>query len=106
MTSIYVLILVVSSATLILLGINVYLMTRPKKEQPDEKYLLMHQRLDAFRGAINAQRKKNRQSATQATLSVAQQVQSFTQGMTQIHENIKNVHDSMKNVVSFQEMFK
>lgn len=106
MGSISILIFVVSSATLILLGINVYMMLKPKKEQPDEKYLLMHQRLDALSAAMNDQLEKNRQSAMQATLSVHQQVQSFTQGMTKLQENIKQVQESVKNVSSFQDIFK
>jgi len=104
--SISILIFVVSSATLILLGINVYMMLKPKKEQPDEKYLLMHQRLDALSAAMNDQLEKNRQSAMQATLSVHQQVQSFTQGMTKLQEGLRNMHDSVKSVVSFQDLFR
>ncbi len=106
MTSISILIFVVSSATLILLGINVYMMLKSKKEQPDEKYLLMHQRLDAISATMNDQLEKNRQSAMQATLSVHQQVQSFTQGMTKLQEGLRNMHDSVKSVVSFQDLFR
>ena len=106
MTSISVLIFVVSSATLILLGINVYLMARPKKQEPDEKYLVLHQRFDALSALMNDQLEKNRQAGERATLTVSQQVQSFTQGMTQLHEGLKTMHDSVKNVVSFQDLFR
>ena len=106
MNPIFVLIFVVSSATFILLGINLYLIIRPKKQALDEKYLLMHQRLDALSASMNDQLEKNRQSSIQATLSVNQQVQSFTQGMTRLHENLKQVQESVKNVSSFQDIFK
>lgn len=104
--SIFLITLVVSSATLVLLGINLYMMTKPKKQEPDEKYLLMHQRLDAISTAVSDQLEKNRQSAMQATLAVNQQVQNFTQGMTRLHENLKQVQESVKNVSSFQDIFK
>ena len=106
MTSISILIFVVSSATLILLGINVYMMMRPKKQEPDEKYLVLHQRFDALSTMMNDQLEKNRQAGERATLTVSQQVQSFTQNMTQIQENMKQMHESVKSVSSFQDIFK
>src|SRR3989344_2778818 len=128
MTSISVLIFVVSSATLILLGINVYMMMKPKKEEPDEKYLVLHQRFDALSQVvssqltqnreasdkasatvsqlINEQLERSRQASERATLTVSQQVQSFTQNMTQIQENMKQMHESVKSVSSFQDIFK
>src|SRR3989344_9120331 len=117
MTSISILIFVVSSATLILLGINVYMMMKPKKHEPDEKYLVLHQRFDALsqivsnqlqqnREGINEQLERSRQASERATLTVSQQVQSFTQNMTQIQENMKQMHESVKSVSSFQDIFK
>ncbi|MEK7121537.1 MAG: DNA recombination protein RmuC, partial [Patescibacteria group bacterium] len=106
MTSISVLIFIVSSATLILLGINVYLMMKPKKQEPDEKYLVLHQRFDALSTMMNDQLEKNRQAGERATLTVSQQVQSFTRNMTQIQENMKQMHESVKSVSSFQDIFK
>ncbi|MEK7076167.1 MAG: DNA recombination protein RmuC [Patescibacteria group bacterium] len=106
MTSISILIFVVSSATLILLGINVYMMMKPKKQEPDEKYLVLHQRFDALSALMNDQLEKNRQAGERATLTVSQQVQSFTQNMTQIQENMKQMHESVKSVSSFQDIFK
>ena len=128
MTSISVLIFVVSSATLILLGINVYMMMKPKKQEPDEKYLVLHQRFDALSQVvssqltqnreasdrasatvsqlINEQLERSRQASERATLTVSQQVQSFTQNMTQIQENMKQMHESVKSVSSFQDIFK
>lgn len=123
----YILLFVVGSAVLIMLGINLYLVlkSRRKNPQPD---LVLHQRLDSVVSMINDQLEKNRQSTERATLSVSQligdqleksrqaseratltvhqQVQSFTQGMTQLHENLKQVHDSVKTVSSFQDIFK
>ena len=128
MTSISVLIFVVSSATLILLGINVYMMMKPKKQEPDEKYLVLHQRFDALSQIVSSQLQQNReasdrasatvsqlineqlersrQASERATLTVSQQVQSFTQNMTQIQENMKQMHESVKSVSSFQDIFK
>ena len=128
MTSISVLIFVVSSATLILLGINAYMMMRPKKQEPDEKYLVLHQRFDALSQIVSSQLQQNReasdkasatvsqlineqlersrQASERATLTVSQQVQSFTQNMTQIQENMKQMHESVKSVSSFQDIFK
>lgn len=108
MNPLYILISVVGLAALGILAINIYLLIKSRHGGQHEgaQYAVLHQRLDSFADLMNKQLEQNRQSSQQATLSVAQQVQSFTQGMTQIHENIKHVHDSMKNVVSFQEMFK
>ncbi|MBI2068878.1 MAG: DNA recombination protein RmuC [Candidatus Yanofskybacteria bacterium] len=110
---IYILLLVVSLSVLVLLGINLYILVKSKKRGPDQDYVVMHQRLDAMsasqlnlQNSINDQLEKNRQSAMQATLSVHQQVQNFTQGMTQLHEGLKGMHDSVKSVVSFQDLFR
>ena len=102
-----VLTLVVGLSVLMLLGINLYLalQARKKPEQPTE-YLALHQRLDSFAKLINDQLESSRQSAERATLSVHQQVQHFTQGMTQLQETVKQVQDSVKNVSSFQDIFK
>jgi len=111
----YVFIGVVSVAILAMFSINLYLMLKSrKKEDPNQGHIVaLHGRLDAFADLLNKQLQDNRQQLEQnrqtsqhATLSVAQQVQGFTQGMTQLHENIKSVHESMKSVVSFQDIFK
>src|SRR3989338_9548057 len=110
---IYILLLVVSMSVLVLLGINLYILVKSKRKGPDQDYGVMHQRLDAMsasqsnlQNSINDQLEKNRQSAMQATLSVHQQVQNFTQGMTQLQEGLKNMHESVKGVVSFQDLFR
>ncbi len=110
---IYILVLVVSLSVLVLLGINLYILVKSKRKGPDQDYVVMHQRLDALsasqsnlQNSINDQLEKNRQSAMQATLSVHQQVQNFTQGMTQLQEGLKNMHESVKGVVSFQDLFR
>ena len=124
----YVLILIVSAAVLVMFGINLFLMLRPKKKEVDEGYLILHQRFDALsqivsnqlqqnREAsdkasatvsqlINEQLERSRQASERATLTVSQQVQSFTQNMTQIQENMKQMHESVKSVSSFQDIFK
>lgn len=130
MNSLLVLGVIVSLAILTMLGINLYMMmqSRKKSTEPDDKYLVLHQRFDALsqivstqlaqnreasdqtvRGVtqlINDQLERNRQASEKATLTVSQQVQSFTQNMTQIQENMKQMHESVKNVTSFQDIFK
>lgn len=99
---------IVGAAMLIMLGINIYLMIKPraKDKEAESNYVVLHQRFDALAQLLSSQLKESRESTSQATLSVHQQVQSFTQGMTQLHETVKQVQDSVKNVVSFQDVFK
>jgi DNA recombination protein RmuC len=120
-----ILAIAVSASTAVLLLINLYIAFRSKKEQkPDENYLLLHQRFDALSQAmektrqtseqatltvsnmINDQLEKNRQASERATLTVHQQVQGFTQGMTQLQEGLKQMHESVKGVSSFQDLFR
>lgn len=105
---VYIIITVVSLAVLIMLGVNLYLMLKSRRNIQNDagQYMVVHQRLDSFADLLNKQLEQNRQSSQQATLSVSQQVQGFTQGMTQIHESMKQMHDSVKNVVSFQDILK
>ena len=126
----YVLVVIVSLATLIMMGINIYLMmqNRKKTSEPDEKYLVLNQRFDALAQVLNdqlhqsresteratatvsqliaEQLERSRQASERATLTVSQQVQSFTQNMTQLHEGMKQMHESVKSVSSFQDIFK
>ena len=102
-----ILIVAVSVSILIMLGINLYLsISSRRKKGPDENYVVLHQRLDSLSQAVSEQMERSRQASERATLSVHQQVQSFTQGMTQLHEGLKTMHDSVKNVVSFQDLFR
>lgn len=98
--------IIVGIAALVLLGINLYLAIKGRKQAAPDQYLVLHQRLDSFSKLINDQLESNRQSAMQATLSVHQQVQNFTQGMTQLQETVKQVQESVQNVSSFQDIFK
>ncbi len=91
---------------LLVLGVNVYLLLRPKKPDTADKDLILHQRLDALTQLISDQLEKNRQSAERVTMNVHQQVQHFTQGMTQLQETVKQVQESVKNVSSFQDIFR
>src|SRR3990167_3172401 len=102
-----VLIVAVAISILIMLGINLYLSFKSKrKEEPDNNYVVLHQRLDSLSQAVSEQMERSRQASERATLSVHQQVQNFTQGMTQLHEGLKGMHDSVKSVVSFQDLFR
>lgn len=113
-------------AVLTMLGINLYFMLKSRRSgQIDQShYMVMHQRMDSFMDLLNKQLEQNRQStervsvnindqlernrqaSEKATFAVSQQVQGFTQGLTQLHENMKQMHDSVKNVTSFQDIFK
>ena len=105
--SITILTIAVSASILIMLGINLYFAVKSrKKDKPDENYVVLHNRMDALAQAINEQMEKSRQASERATLTVHQQVQNFTQGMTQLHEGLKGMHDSVKSVVSFQDLFR
>ena len=102
-----VLIAAVAVSILIMMGINLYLSVRSRrKEGPDENYVVLHQRMDALAQAVSEQMERSRQASERATLTVHQQVQNFTQGMTQLHEGLKGMHDSVKSVVSFQDLFR
>jgi len=104
-----ILMVIVGLALVVMLGINLYLMVQSRKkppEKPDEKYLGLNQRFDALTQVMNDQLERGRQSSERATLTVHQQVQSFTQNMTQIQESMKQGHESVKGVSSFQEIFK
>src|SRR3989338_7147481 len=104
----YVLISVVSVAVLAMLGINLYLMlkTHRRKETDASHYLVLHQRLDSFTDLMNKQLEQGRQSSEKASLAVHQQVQGFTQGITQLQEGLKQMHESVKSVSSFQDLFR
>jgi len=102
-----VLIVAVAISILIMLGINLYLaISSRRKKGPDENYVVLHQRMDSLSQAVSEQMERTRQASDRATLSVSQQVQNFTQGMTQLHEGLKGMHDSVKSVVSFQDLFR
>src|SRR3990167_4528582 len=97
----------VAVSILIMLGINLYLaISSRRKKGPDENYVVLHQRMDALAQAVSEQMERSRQASERATLTVHQQVQNFTQGMTQLHEGLKGMHDSVKSVVSFQDLFR
>lgn len=102
-----ILLIVVSVATLILLAVNLFFVSKKqKKNQPDDQYLILHQRFDSLSQMVADQLEKNRQASEKATLTVNQQVQSFTRNITQLHENLKQVHETVKSVSSFQDIFK
>lgn len=123
---IFVIIAVVSLAVLAMLGINLYLMLKSRRHVANDQshYMVMHQRFDSLTQMVNDQLKESRESVAKtssiindqlersrqasenATLTVSQQVQGFTQGLTQLHENMKQMHDSVKSVSSFQDIFK
>lgn len=105
---IFVMVAVVSVAVLAMLGINLYLMLKSRRPADDGQghFMVLHQRMDSFMDLINKQLEQSRQSSEKAALAVHQQVQGFTQGITQLHEGLKTMHESVKNVSSFQDLFR
>ncbi len=105
---IYLMVILVSGASFILLCLNLFLLWKQSKKgkQPMEEQLILHQRLDALSQLVSDQLRESRESTQKATLAVHQQVQGFTQGMTQLQEGLKNMHESVKNVSSFQDLFR
>lgn len=97
---------VVGAAVVLMLAINLYLALQARKRKPDDQYLVLHQRFDALSQLMNEQLKQSRESTERATLSVHQQVQSFTKGMTELHETVRRVQESVRDVSSFQDIFK
>ncbi len=105
---VYIMIAVVSFAVLAMLGINLYLMLKSRRNMTGDQshFMVLHQRMDSFMDLMNKQLEQSRQSSEKAVLAVHQQVQGFTQGITQLHEGLRNMHDSVKNVSSFQDLFR
>lgn len=105
---VYVMIGIVSLAVLVMLGINLYLMIKSRRNPDADQghYMVLHQRMDSFMDLMNKQMAEGRQSSEKAALAVHQQVQGFTQGITQLQEGLKNMHESVKNVSSFQDLFR
>lgn len=87
------------------LGAILWLQTRPKPVPPDQSLLILNQ-LNEMTRQIEQKLEHTRQASDQATRSVFSQVQSFTQGMTQLRETVHLVQESVKDVVSFQTLFK
>jgi DNA recombination protein RmuC len=108
MNPVYVMIVVISVAILVMGGINFYYIVKSRKEDQSDatNYMVMHQRLDSFADLLNKQLEQSRQSSEKASFAVSQQVQGFTQGITQLQEGLKNMHESVKNVSSFQDLFR
>lgn len=87
-------------------AVVVFLILRQRVPRDDHSALILHQRLDALGKLIADQLKDSRESVERSSTTVHQQVEGFTQGLTQLTENLKQVHESVKNVSSFQDIFK
>src|SRR3989338_2396908 len=105
---IYIMVSIVSVAVLAMFGINIYLMLKSRRHTENDAghYSILHQRMDSFMDLMNKQLSEGRQSSEKAALAVHQQVQGFTQGITQLQEGLKNMHESVKSVSSFQDLFR
>src|SRR3989344_1594626 len=104
----YVMVSVVGFAALAMAGVNLYLMlkSRRRTDEGQSHFMVLHQRMDSFMDLMNKQLSEGRQSSEKAALAVHQQVQGFTQGITQLQEGLKNMHESVKSVSSFQDLFR
>lgn len=88
-----------------------------KKDQSEQNFLFLNQKLDNLVASTNQalretlqlisnQLKENRESTERASLAVHQQVHKFTEGITSLAENLKQVQEQVKTVSSFQQIFK
>jgi len=87
---VYIIISVVSMAVLAMLGINLYLMFKSRRNVQGDAghYMLMHQRLDSLSQLVNDQLKHGRETTDRATLSVQQKMDSLVQVLTaQLNES-------------------
>ena len=77
-------------AVLAMLGINLYLMFKSRRNVQGDAghYMLMHQRLDSLSQLVNDQLKHGRETTDRATLSVQQKMDSLVQVLTaQLNES-------------------
>jgi DNA recombination protein RmuC len=101
-TTIVILLVVVLGA----MAFIVFTLRRRGQSEPDQSSLMLAQRLDALQQQMSMQLEQTRQASERATHSMSSQVQSFTQGMTELRETVHRVQESVKDVSSFQEMFR
>ncbi len=106
MTSLYLIIGIEAAAILVLVAVQVFHTLKARHQKPDDHVSILHQRMDSLSQLLSDQLKQSRESTERATLSVHQQVQSFTQNMAQLGETMKQVHESVRGVVSFQDIFR
>lgn len=76
------------------------------KDEDNQSFVMLSQRLDALTKEINSQLERSRQASERSVQNVFSQVQSFTKGMTELRETVHQVKESVKDVSSFQEMFR
>jgi DNA recombination protein RmuC len=98
--------LIVIIVGVLLLAVLLWMRTQAKPAGQDQNALMLAQRLDALQAQVTAQLEQTRQASERATHSMSSQVQSFTQGMTELRETVHRVQESVKDVSSFQEMFR
>lgn len=102
-------IVLISIGVLLALGLSaiIWLLTRSKPvAPPDQSALILAQRLDALANQVGQQLEQSRQASERSVGSVFSQVQSFTQGMTELRGEMSRMQDQVKQVVSFQDIFR
>jgi DNA recombination protein RmuC len=100
-------IIVVGILLLAGLAVVIRLLTRPKPAAgPDQSVLMLAQRLESLSQQVGHQLEQSRQASEQSSRSVFQQVQSFTQGMTELKGAVEQVQQRVKDVASFQDIFR
>lgn len=67
---------------------------------------MLASRLDALQSQVSAQLEQSRQASERSASSVMSQVQSFTQGMTELRGVVEQVQQHVKDVANFQDIFK
>jgi len=88
------------------LGFIAWLITRAKPKESDHSVSLLAQQLEALRHQLDQKFEYSRQASEQSSRSVFQQVQSFTQGMTELRTAVEQVQQRVKDVATFQDIFK
>lgn len=82
------------------------LLRAPRKQEPDQSILMLAGRLEALSQQVGQQLEHSRQASEQSSRSVFQQVQSFTQGMTELKSAVQQVQERVKDVANFQDIFR
>lgn len=98
--------LIISVLVLAALGAVIWFLARPKTEAPDQSGVILAQRLESLAQQVSQQLEHSRQASEQSSRSVFQQVQSFTQGMTELKGAVEQVQQRVKDVSNFQDIFK
>lgn len=99
-------IIILLAALLVAVVYVIRVLRMPKKDAPDQSSLMLSGRLDALSHQVSQQLEYSRQASEQSARSVSSQVQSFTQGLTELRGAVQQVQERVKDVASFQDIFR